>query len=179
MNNEATKSSGRKAAIRASVALGIFLALTVGLYLAAPGSFYIWAKAFHVIAIISWMAGMVYLPRIFVYHAGAEAGSESSETFKIMERRLLRIIMNPAMIISWVFGLWLAIEAGFFGEIWFWIKFAAVVGMSYAHGVLAKGVRLFAEDRNEKSPRYWRMFNEVPTVLMIIIVIMVIVKPFG
>ncbi|MEL6920208.1 MAG: CopD family protein [Pseudomonadota bacterium] len=127
---------------------------------------------------IAWMAGMLYLPRLFVYHAGAEAGSEIAETFKVMERRLLKVIMNPAMIISWVLGLWLAWAGGHFSEVWFWLKFVAVIGMTAAHGSLAKSVRLFAEDRNVRTARQWRLLNEVPTLLMFAAVVLVIVKPF-
>ncbi|MFP1630576.1 protoporphyrinogen oxidase HemJ [Zhengella sp. ZM62] len=171
------ESSGRKAARRALVAIAVFLALTGLIFLVDPGGFYLWAKAIHVMAIIAWMAGMFYLPRLFIYHCEAEPGSEQSETFKVMERRLLRVIMNPAMTISWVFGLWLAWEGGWLTDGWFHVKFAAVLAMSAAHGDLAKGVRLFAEDRNMRTQRQWRMINEIPTVLMIVIVAVVIVKP--
>lgn len=172
------KASGAKAARRAVIALVLFGVLAAAIFLLAPGDLYLWVKALHVIAVIAWMAGMLYLPRLFVYHCDAEAGSVQSETFKVMERRLLRVIMNPAMIIAWVLGLWLAWSGGLFGEVWFWVKFGAIIAMSAAHGSLAKGVRLFAEDRNEKTARQWRMINEIPTVLMFVIVIMVIVKPF-
>ncbi|MEM1376968.1 MAG: protoporphyrinogen oxidase HemJ [Pseudomonadota bacterium] len=178
MNDEVSVKSGRIAARRAAIAIIAFILLTTAVFLLGPEDLYLWAKAFHVIAIIAWMAGMLYLPRLFVYHAGAEIGSETSETFKVMERRLLRVIMNPAMTIAWALGLWLAWYGNHFGEVWFWIKFAAVVGMSAAHGSLAKGVRLFAEDRNERSARQWRIINEVPTAFMFIAVISVIVKPF-
>jgi putative membrane protein len=106
-------------------------------------------------------------------------GSEQSETFKVMERRLLRVIMNPAMTIAWAVGLWLAWSGGYFMDVWFHAKLACVLGLSAVHGVFAKAVRLFAEDRNEKTPRYWRIMNEVPTLLMIAIVVLVIVKPFA
>lgn len=171
------ESSGRKAAKRAFVAIAVFLALTALVFLIDPEGLYLWAKAIHVMAIIAWMAGMFYLPRLFIYHCEAEPGSEKSETFKVMERRLLRVIMNPAMTISWVFGLWLAWEGGWLTEGWFHVKFAAVLALSAAHGDLSKGVRLFAEDRNVRSQRQWRMINEIPTLLMIVIVAMVIVKP--
>ena len=177
-NTQTVGKAGKSAAMRAGIAVGAFVAVIAVISFFAPDDLYNWIKAFHVIAIIAWMAGMLYLPRLFVYHAGAAAGSETSETFKVMERRLLKVIMNPAMIISWVLGLWLAWAGGFFAEPWFWIKFAAVVGMTAAHGSLAKGVRLFAEDRNERSPRTWRMINEIPTVLMTIAVLAVILKPF-
>ena len=138
-----------------------------------------WVKALHVISIISWMAGMFYLPRLFVYHTKAEIGSKQSETFKIMERRLLRAITTPAMIASGVFGLWM-IHLGLmdFSSGWTWIKLVSVLGLTVCHGMLAKYLKDFARDQNTKSEKFFRMLNEVPTVLMIIIVIMVIVKPF-
>ncbi len=139
---------------------------------------YLWIKAIHVIAIISWMAGMLYLPRLFIYHCEAEKGSAQSETFKVMEGRLLRIIINPAMLISWVLGLWLASTGGFFSAPWFHAKLALVIALSAVHGYFSMAVRAFAEDRNERPPRFWRIVNEVPTILMILIVILVIVKPF-
>ena len=178
MNTETAAKPGRVAARRAAVALGIFLALAAAIFVLSPADLYNWAKAIHVIAVIAWMAGMLYLPRLFVYHAGASKGSETSETFKVMEGRLLRVIMNPAMAVAWVLGLWLAWSGGFYVDIWFLGKFAGVLAMTAAHGHLAKAVRLFGDDRNEKSARYWRMFNEVPTLLMIAVVILVIVKPF-
>lgn len=139
---------------------------------------YEWLKALHVLAIISWMAGLLYLPRLFVYHAGTAAGSDQSETFKIMERRLLKAIMTPAMVVSWATGLYLAWSAGFFAAGWFHGKLLAVVAMSAVHGMLARHVRLFASDANVRSHRYFRVLNEVPTLLMAGIVILVIVKPF-
>lgn len=172
------QASGRKAAGRAAVALLVFLGLTGALFLLDPGGFYLWAKAIHVMAIISWMAGMFYLPRLFIYHCEAERGSVQSETFKVMERRLMRVIINPAMTLSWVFGLWLGWDAGLFSEPWFHVKLAAAVALSAAHGYFARAVRLFGEDRNDKSQRFWRLMNEVPTALMIVIVVMVIVRPF-
>ncbi len=137
-------------------------------------------KAFHVIAIIAWMAGLLYLPRLFVYHAESRKGSEQSETFKVMERRLLRYITTPAMLASWIFGLWLA----FSGQIdwsadgWFHAKLVLVILLSAYHGLLAKWTRDFALDRNERSARFYRIANEVPTLLMILIVILVVVRPF-
>lgn len=139
---------------------------------------YEWVKAFHAIAIIAWMAGLLYLPRLFVYHVAAEPGSVQSETFKVMERRLLKAIMSPAMIVAWVLGLWLAWLGDFWWQGWFHAKFAMVIALSAVHGHLAKHVRLFAADANVKSGRYFRVVNEVPTLLMIAIVILVIVKPF-
>jgi protoporphyrinogen IX oxidase len=139
---------------------------------------YLWLKAFHVIALIAWMAGMLYLPRLFVYHAEAAPGSPQSETFKVMERRLLRLIINPAMVATWLLGLWLAYEGGFFRSGWLHAKLLAVLALSGLHGYFSAAVRAFAEDRNTRSSRHWRLMNEAPTVLMILIVILVIVKPF-
>jgi putative membrane protein len=170
--------SNRKAGKRALVAIIVFLALAALVFWLDPSGFYLWAKAVHVIAVISWMAGMLYLPRLFINHIEAPAGSQMDQTFKGMERRLMRIIMNPAMTIAWVLGLWLAWDGGHLLEGWFHLKFAGVLALSAAHGWFAGAVRKFAEDRNTMTAAQWRMANEVPTVLMIVIVIMVIVKPF-
>ncbi|CAM5203356.1 hypothetical protein ARD30_20525 [Bosea thiooxidans] len=139
---------------------------------------YEWLKAFHVVAVISWMAGMLYLPRLMVYHAEAQTGSIQSETFKIMERRLLKGIINPAMIATWVLGLYLAWEAFGFKGGWLHAKLLLVLILSGIHGVLVKHVRAFAQDKNQKPARYFRILNEIPAVLMLGIVILVIVKPF-
>ncbi len=139
---------------------------------------YLWLKALHVIAVISWMAGMLYLPRLFVYHADVPVGSSQSETFKVMERRLLKAIINPAMIVSVVLGLWLAWDGAWFRSGWLHGKILLVVLMLGVHGMLAGGVRRFAGDRNTRNARYFRVLNEVPTVLLIGIVILVVVKPF-
>jgi putative membrane protein len=139
---------------------------------------YLWLKAFHVVAVISWMAGMLYLPRLFVYHTDAAPGSSQSETFKVMERRLLRGIMNPAMTATWVLGLWLAWDSGLHTQGWLRAKFVLVIAMSAIHGFYVRCVRAFAEDRNTRPQRFYRIMNEVPTLLMIAIVILVIVKPF-
>ncbi len=156
----------------------IIIALMITLFQLAGDEFYLWGKAIHVIAVISWMAGMLYLPRLFVYHAEAESGSVQSETFKVMERLLLRAIINPAMIVTWVFGLWLAWNGfGFIGG-WLHAKITCVLLLSGVHSYLSASVRRFAEDRNNKPSRHWRIINEIPTVLMIAIVIMVVVKPF-
>ncbi len=163
---------------RAAVAIVVLVALTAGLFLFDPDNFFLWAKAFHIIAVISWMAGMLYLPRLFVYHNDTEPGSKQSETFKLMERRLLRVIINPAMMLAWVFGLWLAWEGFRFQGTWLYLKFACVLALSAVHGHFSKHVRLFAEDRREKTTRYWRLMNEAPALLMIAIVILVIFKPF-
>ncbi|PIW26025.1 MAG: protoporphyrinogen oxidase HemJ [Rhodospirillales bacterium CG15_BIG_FIL_POST_REV_8_21_14_020_66_15] len=142
-------------------------------------SAYAWIKALHVIGVMAWMAGLFYLPRLFVYHADAEPGSDKSETFKVMERRLMRAIMNPAMVASVVFGLVLMAASGpaIWQTLWFPVKAAAVVGMLVVHVFLGKWRRAFAEDRNAHSGRFFRVVNEVPTVLMIVIVVMVVVQP--
>jgi protoporphyrinogen IX oxidase len=141
---------------------------------------YPWIKALHVIAVISWMAGLLYLPRLFVYHCDAAAGSAASETFKVMERRLMAAIMTPAMLVSWALGLALIAVLGLevFGDgHWLWVKVALVIVLTGAHLVMIRHVRDFARDRNRRSQRYFRILNEVPTVLMIAIVVMVIVRP--
>jgi putative membrane protein len=139
---------------------------------------YLGIKTLHVLAIISWMAAMLYLPRLFVYHADKPAGSETAETFKIMERRLLKAIMTPAMIVAWITGLWLAFDAGFFRNGWFHGKLALVLLMTAVHGKLAGDVRRFAADANLHGARYFRVWNEVPTLIMIGVVALVIIKPF-
>jgi len=173
-----SEDTARKAAIRAVIALGLTAALVGLLFWVVPGGYYNWIKALHVIAVIAWMAGMLYLPRLFVYHADAEIGSTESETFKVMERRLLRAIINPSMLVVWVLGLWLAWEGFRFSGGWLHAKIAAVFVLSGIHGYLSAAVRKFAEDRNDKPARHWRIVNEIPTVLMIVIVILVVVKPF-
>ncbi len=139
---------------------------------------YLWFKALHVIAVMAWMAGLFYLPRLYVYHTTADVGSELSETLKIMERRLLRAIMYPAMVVSVLFGTFLLFEIDAWAEPWLHVKLTCIVGMIIFHFALAKYRIAFLEDRNEKSEKFYRMINEVPTLLMIVLVIMVIVKPF-
>ncbi|NBJ12948.1 protoporphyrinogen oxidase HemJ [Microvirga arsenatis] len=139
---------------------------------------YDWLKAFHVIAVIAWMAGMLYLPRLFVYHCDAPKGSIQSETFKIMERRLLKAIINPAMTVVWVLGLYLIWEGGWYRSGWLHAKVLLVLILSGVHGVYVRRLKEFAADRNTRPAKYYRILNEVPTVLMIGIVILVIVKPF-
>lgn len=139
---------------------------------------YVWLKAFHVIAIIAWMAGMLYLPRLFVYHCEAEPGSRQAETFKVMERRLLHAIITPAMVASWVLGLWLAWVGGFYAAGWLQAKVLLVLALSAVHGFFVRCVREFAMDRNRRSQRFYRVINEVPTVLMVGIVVLAVVKPF-
>ena len=175
---EAAAASGRNAMIRMTVAIAVLAILIAAFFLLVPEDYYLWVKALHVIAVIAWMAGMLYLPRLFVYHADAAVGSEKSETFKLMERRLLRGIINPAMTVTWAAGLWLAWKVFGFEGGWLHAKIGLVVIMSGIHGYLSAAVRKFAEDRNEKPARHWRIVNEIPTLLLIAIVILVIVKPF-
>jgi len=139
---------------------------------------YPWIKAVHVIAVIAWMAGLLYLPRLFVYHSIAEKGSVQSETFKVMERRLLRAIINPAMIAAWVLGLWLAWSGDWLSAPWLHAKVVLVLVLSGFHGMLARWTRDFAADRNGHSQKFFRIMNEVPTLLMIGIVLLVVLKPF-
>jgi putative membrane protein len=142
---------------------------------------YLWLKALHIIAVISWMAGMLYLPRLFAYHVDAAAGSVQSETFKVMERRLLKAIINPAMIATWLLGLWLIWLMGkdaFLQAGWLQAKLALVIAMSGLHGFLVRWVKDFAADRNRHTGKFFRIVNEIPTVLMIFIVLLATVKPF-
>ena len=140
-------------------------------------------KSVHVIAVIAWMAGLLYLPRLFVYHADAEVGSDKAETFKVMERRLYAAIIRPAMIVTWIAGLGMVVYWEMNGitsarEFWFIAKFVLVLAMSGVTGAQSSHLKRFAEDKNEKPARYFRIFNEVPTVLMILIVVLVVAKPF-
>ena len=142
------------------------------------GEGYLWVKALHVIAVIAWMAGMLYLPRLYVYHCAAEPGSAQSETFKVMERRLLRAIVDPAMILAWVLGLALVAHLDAWGEAWMHAKFVCVIALSILHGLFARWCRQFAADDNRHEARFYRRVNEVPAVLMIAIVVLVVVRPF-
>jgi putative membrane protein len=144
---------------------------------------YRWVLAFHITAVIAWMAGMLYLPRLFVYHCDAEPGSKQSETFKMMERRLLRGIINPAMAATWLLGLWLAWEGpdshyGWFAAGWLQAKIVLVLAMTAVHGMLARWRWDFAADRNAHSQKFYRIINEVPTVILIGIVLLAVLKPF-
>ncbi len=138
-----------------------------------------WIKAFHVIAVIAWMAGMLYLPRLFVYHTETRPGSEGSERFKVMERRLLKAIMNPAMIAVWILGPLLAWLTGTYLDTWLQTKFVLVIAMTGVHGFCVHCWREFANDRNTRTARFYRILNEVPALLMVFIVILVIVQPFS
>jgi len=138
----------------------------------------LWVKALHVIAIIAWMAGMLYLPRLFVYHADAPKGSDVSETCKVMERRLLKAIVTPSIILVFLTGFTLVYLTEDWREGWWQAKFILVLGLAGLHGYFARCVRVFAEDANERSARFYRALNEAPTVLMIVIVVLAVVKPF-
>jgi len=142
--------------------------------------YYLWIKALHIISVISWMAGLLYLPRLFVYHCDAEAGSAQSETFKVMERRLMKAIMTPAMLASWLFGLLLLFSdaVDFSTDHWVHVKLALVIGLSGFHMYLAGFVKKFADDKNNKPAKFFRIINEVPTLIMIGVVILAVVKPF-
>lgn len=141
---------------------------------------YPWTKALHVISVIAWMAGMFYLPRLYVYHCEVAPGTTDSERFKVMERRLLKQIINPAMIATWTFGSLLIATPGVIDWAWPWwqVKFSAVLAMAGFHGMLSRWRRDFLDDRNTRPQRFYRIANEVPTLLLVLIVIMVIVRPF-
>ena len=160
----------------------VALALVAALFLAVPESALPWVKALHVFVIIAWMAGMLYLPRLFVYHTECGAASPQAETFKIMERRLLKGIMTPSMLITWVLGLWLGWKGGWFamdgGNGWIHAKIALVVVMSGLHGFFAGSVKRFARGELRQSAKFWRLMNEVPAVVLAIILVLVVVKPF-
>lgn len=144
--------------------------------------FYLWTKTLHVVSVITWMAGLFYLPRLYVYHAEtAGPGSETAATFKVMERKLLKVIMNPAMIATWTFGLLLVFTPGVVDlstDVWAWVKGAGVIAMTWYHHLLVRWRRDFEGDRNTRPGRFYRQMNEVPTLLMLLIVTMVIVRPF-
>jgi putative membrane protein len=171
-------AAGRSAARKAALSIGLLVLAVVVLFVWRPAGLDLWIKAIHVIAVIAWMAGLLYLPRLFVYHTDAAIGSELSQTFKVMERRLLKVIMAPAMMVSWTLGLWLAYNSFGFSGGWLWGKILAVAGLTVFHVMLSRAQRAFEADRRERTARHWRFMNEVPTLLMIAAVIFVIVKPF-
>jgi len=137
-----------------------------------------WVKSLHLFAVIAWMAGMLYLPRLYVYHADAEVGSDKSETFKIMERRLLRGIINPSMIIAWICGLAMFIELEYWTEGWMHAKWVGIIALTTLHGFYARWRKDFERDQNTRSATFYRIWNEVPVIFLILIIVMVIVKPF-
>ncbi len=160
------------------MAIVVFAGVVASFIWFDPPDLYLWIKAAHLISLIAWMAGMLYLPRLFVYHAASVAGSSEDHTFKIMEHRLYRLIMTPAMIATWIFGLWLAWKGFGFSGGWLHGKIALVLILSGLHGYLGGAVRRFAANSNARSARHWRLMNEVPAMLMVMIVILVVVKPF-
>ncbi len=141
---------------------------------------YPWTKAVHIVALIAWMAGLLYLPRLFVYHCEAGPGTEGSETFKVMERRLYKLIMTPAMLVTFTFGIILALTPGLvdWHAGWFYVKLVSVILLAGVHGAMNKWRKDFLEDRNRRPQRFFRIANEVPTVLMLVAVVMVVVQPF-
>ena len=177
--NQTSAKAGRKTHLRAAAALAVFIAFIALILHVDPADAYLWVKALHIIAVISWMAGLLYLPRLFIYHTDAPVGSVQSETFKVMEQRLIRLIMNPAMMISWVLGLYLAWSVYGFQGAWLHVKIALVIALTATHVYFSRSAKAFGRDDNRRSARHWRLMNEAPTVLMIVIVILVVVKPFG
>jgi putative membrane protein len=139
---------------------------------------YLTLKALHIIAVIAWMAGMLYLPRLFVYHAAAKAGSEQSETFKLMERRLYEFIMMPAIIATWLFGIVLVLLGQWFAAGWFIAKFVLVIAMTIMHGLFGHWTHEFSVERNRHSAKFYRIVNEIPAVLLVLIVLLAVLKPF-
>jgi len=177
MEKQIDAKPGAYARRRAHLAIAFFVLLAAGLFIWQPDDLYLWIKALHIIAVIAWMAGLFYMPRLFIYHTDAEPGSVQSETFKVMERRLLKVIMNPAMMLTWIFGLYLAWSVYGFQGGWLHAKIGLVVLLTGVHVFFSRAVRAFDRDENRRSARYWRFMNEAPTLLMILIVIMVVVKP--
>jgi len=176
---QTSTTAGRKTYVRAGVALAVFVGFIALVLHVDPADAYLWIKALHIIAVISWMAGLLYLPRLFIYHTDAPVGSVQSETFKVMEQRLIRLIMNPAMMITWVLGLYLAWSVYGFRGGWLHAKIALVIALTVTHVYFSRSAKAFGRDENRHPARHWRLMNEVPTVLMIVIVILVVVKPFG
>ncbi len=177
-DQETSKAGGNKTGRRAAMALAAFVVIAGLVFWRQGDDLDLWIKALHVIAVMSWMAGLLYLPRLFVYHSATGLNSDSSELFKVMETRLYRFIMNPAMMIAWILGLYLAWSVyGFHGG-WLHAKLLLVVLLSAAHVYLGRSVRSFSADQRPLTGKAWRMINEIPTILMILIVILVIVKPF-
>jgi putative membrane protein len=169
--------AGAGSGLRAGIALGVFVAAAVAIYFLSDNA-YLWFKALHIMAVIAWMAGLFYLPRLFIYHHDKAPGSESSETFKVMEMRLYRFIMNPSMMIAWVFGLFIAWQGQWFTAGWLHVKLLAVIALTVTHVYYGRAVGAFARDERPLTARHWRMLNEVPALLMIVIVLMAVLKPF-
>ena len=173
--SEIAAEAGRKAGGRALLSIAALGAALVLFGLVFPAEAHLVVKATHVVSIIAWMAGLLYLPRLFVYHSDAASGSDMAATFAVMEARLLKVIMTPAMLVAWALGLWLATSGGWWGAWWLWAKIAAVAGLTACHMHFAVAAKRFARGEETRPARYWRMVNEVPTVLMIAIVALVIV----
>ncbi|CAN7637799.1 protoporphyrinogen oxidase HemJ [Rhizobium sp. LjRoot254] len=169
--------AGARSGLRAGIALGVFILVAVLIYTLSDDS-YLWFKAFHIMAVIAWMAGLFYLPRLFIYHSDVAVGSESSELFKTMESRLYRIIMNPAMMMAWIFGLFIAWQGMWFSAGWLHVKFLGVIAMTGMHVYYGRAVKAFSRDERPRNIRHWRIMNEVPALLMILIVLMAVLKPF-
>ena len=172
------RAVGRRAALRAVAVLVLFGLIAAALVAFPPESLYLWVKALHIIAVISWMAGLLYLPRLFIYHTDAPPGSQMDQTFKTMERRLYHVIMNPAMMLSWALGLYLAWSVYGFSGGWLHAKLALVLLLTGVHSFFGRAVAAFARDDNRISARRWRLLNELPALLMVAIVVLVAVKPF-
>jgi protoporphyrinogen IX oxidase len=179
IDKQTDQRPGRYAGRRALIAILVFMLLAVGLFVWNPDNLYLWIKALHIIAVISWMAGLFYMPRLFIYHTDAEPGSVQSETFKVMEQRLLKVIMTPAMMLTWIFGLYLAWSVYDFQGGWLHAKIGLVVLLTGVHFYFGRAVKSFAREQNRHSARFWRLLNEAPTLLMIVIVILVVVKPYA
>lgn len=170
--------SGNRAWYRAATALFVFVLAILAISLLDPDNLYLWLKSFHIMAVIAWMAGLFYLPRLFIYHFETKAGSETSELFKTMEGRLFRIIMNPAMMLAWILGLYLAWDVFAFRGGWLHVKLFSVVLLTAVHVYYGRAYRAFLRDERPRSQRHWRIMNEAPALLMIVIVLMVVLKPF-
>lgn len=178
MEQQTDAAPGRRAAIKAAAALVFFGVIALGIAVFGADAAYPWIKALHVIAVISWMAGMLYMPRLFIYHGDCRPDSDQARTFGVMEDRLMTVIMKPAMMISWILGLYMAWTVFEFQGGWLHAKLLAVVALSGVHEYFAKSVKAFGRGEYVRNVRFWRLMNEVPTLLMIAIVILVIVKPF-
>lgn len=172
------KSAGARVAARAATALAVFVILGGLVLLLDRDNIYGWAKALHIVAVIAWMAGLLYLPRLFIYHFETAPGSEASGLFKAMEARLFRIIMNPAMMLAWLLGLFLAWHVYAFQGGWLHAKLLLVVLMTAVHVYYGRAMRAFGRDERPKTQRHWRIVNEAPALLMIGIVLLVVLKPF-
>lgn len=168
---------GARSGLRAGIALAVFIAAAAAIYVLSDDA-YLWFKSLHILAVIAWMAGLLYLPRLFIYHHDKAPGSESSETFKVMEMRLYRFIMNPAMMMAWVFGLFIAWQGQWLSSGWLHVKLAAVIALTVAHVYFGRSARAFGRDERPLTTRRWRLLNEVPALLTIVIVVMAVLKPF-